>query len=458
MYKVCFGLSKRPFLSVAQPDQFFPAASIEAARQTLIRCIERAEGAAVVVGPSGTGKTLLCRMLAAHFQDSFEVALLSRGRLSTARALWQAILFELRRPYRQMDEGELRLALVDYLTVGEDAPSGLLLLVDEAHTFSLRLLEEIRTITNLVSHGQPGVRLVLMGGPVLEERFTSPKLESFSQRISARCYLEAFNRSETQEYIHSQIHWAGGSGENVFSAEACSAVYDATDGVPRLINQVCDHALLLAYTKGQSEVVPAGVEESWADLQQLPTPWSEESEEAGPAGGIIEFGGLDDESASDDESAADEEPSVAMLRVAPESGQPICEPGEQIEKIQEVLENLDEEFQPIGSIGPEAELAFDDPASVFTQEFAEEEVVEDRCEAPCGKDPPGAGPPVEDARQTVSSRGEASKQAAAPEDGEEEMIIVEDDYDDGAARHKHVVTAVRRQEYTRLFATLRRGG
>ena len=159
-----------------------------------------AAGIGMVVGPSGTGKTLLCRMLAEHFKERFKVAMLCSGRLSTRRALLQAIHYELGQPYRGMDEGELRLALVDYLTLGEDCPTGMVLLVDEAHTLPYRLFEEIRMITNLVCNGQPRVRLVLAGGPLLEERLASPKLESFSQRLVARCYLEPLSRTETQKY------------------------------------------------------------------------------------------------------------------------------------------------------------------------------------------------------------------------------------------------------------------
>ena len=134
---------------------------------------------------------------------------------------------------------------------GDGSSRGMVLLVDEAHTLPLRLLEEIRLLTNLARNGQPLVRLVLAGGPVLEERFASPKLDSFSQRLSARCYLEAFNRTETQEYIQSQINSAGGRGEQVFPEATCQSVFQATGGVPRLINQVCDHALLLAYVAGR---------------------------------------------------------------------------------------------------------------------------------------------------------------------------------------------------------------
>jgi general secretion pathway protein A len=205
MYDGCFGLNRRPFASAPQIEQFIPTTAIEAARTTLARCIQRGEGAGLVIGPSGTGKTLLCLLLAEQFKRSFQPVLLHSGRLSTRRALFQAILYELGRPYRGLDEGEARLALVDYLMTGEGGLRGMLLLVDEAHTLPLRLLEEIRLLSNLMRGGQPLVRLVLAGGPVLEERFASPKLDSFSQRLSARCYLETLNRSETERYIQSQI-------------------------------------------------------------------------------------------------------------------------------------------------------------------------------------------------------------------------------------------------------------
>ena len=114
MYEACFGLDRRPFASVPQVSDYFPAEAIESARLTLGRCVERGEGAGMVVGPSGTGKTLLCRMLAKQFCDpscdqscnTMAVAMLSSGQLGTRRALLQAILYELGRPYRGMDEGE----------------------------------------------------------------------------------------------------------------------------------------------------------------------------------------------------------------------------------------------------------------------------------------------------------------------------------------------------------------
>ena len=98
------------------------------------------------------------------------------------------------------------------------------------------------------------MRLVLAGGPQFEERLASPKLESFNQRVAARCYLEALDRAQTIDYVRHQIREAGGSPDRLFTAEALAAVYQATDGIPRLVNQVCDHALLLACAGGVKQL------------------------------------------------------------------------------------------------------------------------------------------------------------------------------------------------------------
>jgi type II secretory pathway predicted ATPase ExeA len=373
MYESFFQLNERPFSAAPRLDRYFPARAIEAARQTLTRCIERAEGAALLVGPSGSGKSLLCQLLADQFQSSFAVALLANGRLSSRRALLQAILFELGLPYRGMEEGELRLSLIDYLAPSVACPNGMVLLIDEAHTLPTRLLEEVRLITNLVRNGQPRVRLLMAGGPSLEERFASPKLASFSQRLTARCYLESWDKAETAAYIRSQILAVGGQPDRIFTADALESVYRATDGIPRLVNQVCDHALMLAFAGGQRQIHASGLEEAWADLQQLPTPWSESRHDTDKNAGVVEFGGLDED--EDFEPAA----RPAALGQVPLSAIPLSEaPTEQLDRISAQLSAIDDEYHPLGPIGPEAELSFMTRINPFTERFDEEEVVIDR--------------------------------------------------------------------------------
>src|SRR5688572_9241810 len=296
MYESFFALSHRPFAAAPSADAYIPTASHEQARQTLIRCLDRAEGPALLIGPSGTGKSLLCHVLAKHFRGRFQVALLASARLSTRKHLLQCILFELRLPYREMDEGELRLSLIDHLQPSEGGPEGLLLLVDEAHTLPLRLLEEIRVLSNLVRDGQTRVRLVLSGGMALEERLANPKLESLHQRIAARCYLQPCGRDETIYYVQQQLRRAGGDADALLTGDAQSSIHTATDGIPRLINQLCDHALLLSALSGIKPVPAMGIEEAWADLQQLPVPLHEPPTlaraTAGGAAGVVEFGQL----------------------------------------------------------------------------------------------------------------------------------------------------------------------
>src|SRR5262245_42919520 len=149
MYESFFGFSHRPFAAAPSAKCYFPGHAAEAARQTLARVIDRAEGVGLLTGPAGTGKSLLCQVLAEQFRRSHQVALLASGQLCTRRALLQSILFELGLPFRGLEEGDLRLSLVDHLSprgrlavVPNTAPaqtpavaqSPLLLLVDEAHT------------------------------------------------------------------------------------------------------------------------------------------------------------------------------------------------------------------------------------------------------------------------------------------------------------------------------------
>ncbi|MCC7083742.1 MAG: AAA family ATPase [Pirellulales bacterium] len=525
MYESYFGFRERPFAAAPLAKRYFPGAAIEAARQAVGRCIERIEGAAMIVGPSGTGKTLLCQVLAEQFRGQLETAQLASGRLPHRRALLQAILFELGLPYRDMDEGDLRLSLIDHLAPRPNsanaASEGLLLIVDEAHTLPLRLMEELRLITNLVRNGQPRVRMVLVGGPPLEERFASPKLESLNQRIVVRGYLESLDQSQTLEYVRHQIEHVGGNAGEVFTEDALNAVRQATDGIPRLINQVCDHALLLAYAGGMKQLTAAGIEEAWADLQQLPMPWSSniESAAAEREANIIEFGQLDDDSSEDLPAAV---PFPTHNRTStPKKGVVSSELGSAVE-----FAAAEDDFQPAGSIHPEVELTFQSLTTPF-HTFDEEEVVLDRYTLierdalanrplvrgpesrelaamlpPIAADrlpPIGIGPknwaggtptdapivdsscedrevgdpaPATDTLSELPDQAEhfgmklplsshldtaANSRLAWVQTSDDELIVIEEPAEPAGGVNRNIKQVVRRQEYRQLFAKLRHG-
>ena len=247
MYQPFFQFERRPFNATPEARDYFPSEPIENARQTLTRCIERGEGPALLIGPVGTGKTLLCQVLAEQLKETYKIALLASGQLCSRRTLLQAILFELGLPYRDLEEGDLRLSLIDHLAPSDSCPNGMLLIIDESQTLPLRLLEEIRMITNLVRGGRPTgpAGTCRRSGPRRTVR--QPQVGVVQPTFAARCYLDSLRREETFDYIRHQLsEIAGAEQQKVFTDEAFGAVYDATDGIPRLINQVCDHALIMA--------------------------------------------------------------------------------------------------------------------------------------------------------------------------------------------------------------------
>ena len=487
MYEAFFKFRCRPFLATVETSRYYPATVIENARKTLVRAIERAEGPGLIVGPSGTGKSLLAQMLAEQLADQFSVALLSNGRLATRQALLQAILYELRLPYRGMDEGELRLLLVDHLEPDNSGRQGLLLIIDEAHTLPWRLLEEVRLITNLVRGGQPRARVVLAGSPLLEERFASPRMNSFSQRLAARCYLESLDSVETGDYVRAQISAVGGDPQ-LFLDEALKSVYRATDGIPRLVNQVCDHALLLASLGGVERMTSEVIDEAWSDLQQLPAPWNTTQKVAIGGPDVVEFGRLDD---------TDEAPEAIPFRAGASEQIAISGAEERLNVIEQQLSSLDDEFRPAGSIGESVDLDFPEFGDPFSENFAEEEVIIDRYRgdfemfakvprvnsaegkqigAMLGpmpttqpRDPDSAEPATQTAialagaaephgsqgtRQLATLAARSPQLAERLEALDNDIVIIEDE---PAGPSWPAPPRVRRLEYGQLFARLRRG-
>ncbi len=271
-----FGFQHRPFGSIATAASYFPASTAETALESIRICIDRAAGPALLIGGTGLGKSQILAMLHQEFRSNFRVVNVQAcSRMSRRHDLLQNILFELGQPYRQLSEGELRLALIDFLRPTPQCPHGILLLVDDGHTLPGRLLDELRLIHNFVRDGQPRVRLVMAGTQILEERLTHPQLEPLHQRIAARCYLAPLRRDEIPAYLQFQLNRAGGPGADLFAPSAIQAVVQLCEGNPRLINQVCDHALMLADSCGAKNVAGDLIAEAFGDIQQIPvTPWT----------------------------------------------------------------------------------------------------------------------------------------------------------------------------------------
>ncbi|MCA9159335.1 MAG: AAA family ATPase, partial [Planctomycetales bacterium] len=315
----------------------------------VVRAVLRAEGPVMVLGGAGLGKSLLGTVVVKDLAARFDIVQLHAARLCSRRALLQSILFELDLPYRDLSEGELRLSILARLEPSSDhAPDGVVIVVDEAHTLPAKLLDELRLISNFTRANQPRARLVLIGNLRLEDIFAEPQLESFNQRLAARCYLQPMNRQQTREYVFHQLTTAGFNPKELITEDATHAVYAASDGVPRLVNQIMDHALALAATGNQCPISSSLVEEAWADLQQLPAPWHAGADKppsqlstSRSATNAVEFGVLDGDddwgTASETVVGPPKQPSVSIptnpihtppkqpLTVRPSTSSPACD-------------------------------------------------------------------------------------------------------------------------------------
>ena len=304
-----FQFQHRPFAATPDVNNYVPTESVEASIDAVYQCVQRSAGPALVIGPTGIGKSMLCVELARRLGTPFEMVLLATSQICTRRALLQNILFELGLNFRDREEGELRLGILDHLKSPKSTSSGVLLIIDEAQTMPLKLLEEIRGLTNIQRQGQSRVHLVLAGNQRLDERLNHPKMEAFTQRIAARCYLQSLNRQDTHNFIGLQWTRAtGNTGTSPFSEAAIDAVYAATNGIPRLINQLCDHTLYLASARNITDFTDELIGEAWSDLQQLPTPWQVNHQESKTTGKdsntVVEFGELSDEVSTDSLSSS----------------------------------------------------------------------------------------------------------------------------------------------------------
>ncbi|TVP97889.1 MAG: hypothetical protein EA381_13850 [Planctomycetaceae bacterium] len=281
----------RPFPGVPVRDRYLPIGPIEDAKRRIARMIDRGESLAVVMGPPGTGKTLLGQKLLLEHQRTHRGVLLGQVRLGSRAGMIRQVLSQLERPIRGADEDSLHLELVESLTTRAGGFLPLLLVIDEAQTLTCELLEEVRMLTNLTGDGRALIQVVLLGAPGLEETLTDPHLESFVQRISARCYLHPLTESETGRYIRESLAPFGREA----TEGSIRAAHSACAGIPRLINHLMDRAVEIACQRQLAEVDDASVQMAWSDLQQLPSP-VQDAELQRPAATEIEFGELDESS------------------------------------------------------------------------------------------------------------------------------------------------------------------
>lgn len=294
-----------PFPCFPTASRFVAVGSVADAFARVQRSIQAFEPFSTVIGPPGTGKSLLCELVAEHFTPQMNVISLGDTSLATTDAFLQRILHAFN-AHQSIDETmHLELQVHDAL-VGRNAngkPN--LLIIDEADDLSVQTLEAIRRLSNLRRAGHPMLSALLAGGHRLEETLIEPALEGFVQRIGARCYLHPLEAQEVRQYIYQSISNCHASPEETISEKAVHAVTHATGGIARLINQLMTEAIDCAAEEELTKISHQVVEKAWSRLQQLPGPIIDEPEMSSPVTNI-EFGTDLDDLDNLDHSASDE--------------------------------------------------------------------------------------------------------------------------------------------------------
>jgi type II secretory pathway predicted ATPase ExeA len=268
MYAKHFGLVESPFSVTPDPRFSYTNIHYREAFANLRYGIETRKGFIVITGEAGTGKTTLLRRLMRGVESTVHTAFIFNTHLSFIELLRLA-LNELGVASSAQDRLTLMAQLNDYLIEQLRKGHIVSLLIDEAQDLSDEMLEELRLLSNLETDRAKLIQIVLMGQPELERKLDQPQLRQLKQRVAVRCRLAPLQSDEVALYIHSRLQTVGYQGKELFDLGSVEQIARYSQGIPRLINVICDNALLITYATSKSKVSAKIIDEVARDLQLL---------------------------------------------------------------------------------------------------------------------------------------------------------------------------------------------
>ncbi|HVU26121.1 MAG TPA: AAA family ATPase [Verrucomicrobiae bacterium] len=253
MYLEFYGLQRPPFDITPNPRFLFHSAKHREALNHLLYGIRERKGFVQLTGEVGAGKTTLCRALLEQLDPRFTTALILNPALS-AEELVKSIALEFHLPVNGFDRLETIAVFNEFLLSQTERGLETALIIDEAQNLSEELLEQVRLLSNIETDNRKLLQIVLLGQPELRDKLNSQRLRQLRQRITVRYHLAPLTRAEMKQYIRHRLELAGANGALTFTPLALWRIYFYSGGVPRLINALCDKALLAGFVEKSQRI------------------------------------------------------------------------------------------------------------------------------------------------------------------------------------------------------------
>ncbi len=266
MYNNYFGFSECPFSLSPDPAFYFRSAQHEEVLANLTYGVEARKGFIVLTGEVGTGKTTMLECLR-DFLTARQIAFASlfNSRLSVDQ-FFQMLAYDLELACDRNSKTEVLFALNNFLLQRAEQGRTTALILDEAHSLASDVLEEVRLLSNMETRRGKLLQIVLAGQTELDRRLEDPELRQLKQRIVLRCRLEPFSAEETAQYIAARLNKAGMPDQTVFPSEILAAIQQRSQGIPRLINSICDNLLLTCFAQSSNVATAEMLEEVSRDM------------------------------------------------------------------------------------------------------------------------------------------------------------------------------------------------
>lgn len=267
MYNAFFGFSQNPFNMSPDPSFLFRSKQHEEALANLMYGVQSRKGFIALTGEVGTGKTTMLECLR-DFLHAQQIAFASlfNSRL-TAPQFFEMLSYDFGLPGNRQSKTETLMALNEMLLERNAAGRNTALIVDEAHNFEWDVLEEIRLLGNLENRRGKLLQVVIAGQPELDAKLERPEFRQLKQRISLRCTLTGFDLSDATAYIESRMERAGVPNQKIFSAEILAEIHHRSQGIPRLMNAICDNVLLTSFAMEVKIVTFEMLDEVTSDMR-----------------------------------------------------------------------------------------------------------------------------------------------------------------------------------------------